>query len=67
MMGGGEIIRHFMRENLMDEYWICMMPHLLGEGIPLFRKNFPSRKIKLQKAKVVKGIVEMIYARDGSA
>lgn len=36
LMGGGEIVRLFARERLIDELMIFVVPVLLGEGIPLF-------------------------------
>lgn len=42
LMGGGEIIRCFMRKNLIDKYYIYVMPTVLGNGIPLFPRS--SRK-----------------------
>ena len=63
LMGGGEIVHCFIQENLIDEYYIYVMPNLLGEGIPLFRAGFPPVKIELKSAKAMKGITEMIYCR----
>ena len=34
LMGGGKIIRSFLQENLIDEYYIYIQPTLLGDGIP---------------------------------
>lgn len=36
LMGGGEIIALFVRDRLIDEYMVFVVPVLLGEGIPLF-------------------------------
>ncbi len=60
-MGGGEIIRCFMRENLIDEYYIYVMPTLLGNGIPLFPAGFPKTNLKLKSCKNIGEIVELIY------
>ncbi|WWR14992.1 dihydrofolate reductase family protein [Lachnospiraceae bacterium JLR.KK008] len=40
LLGGGEIIRCFMQENLIDRYYIYVMPTVLGNGIPLFPRSF---------------------------
>lgn len=63
LMGGGEIIRTFMQENLIDEYYIYVMPTILGDGIPLFPASFPKTNIKLESSKSVGEIVELIYRK----
>lgn len=63
LMGGGEIIRCFMQENLIDEYYIYVMPTVLGEGIPLFPASFPKANLKLISCKSIGEIAELIYQR----
>ena len=36
LMGGGELARDFLKEDLLDRMDLGIMPVLLGEGIPLF-------------------------------
>lgn len=36
LVGGGNLISHFVKENLVDEYMITIAPTILGKGIPLF-------------------------------
>lgn len=36
LIGGGELIREFIRLDLIDEYIIFRTASLIGEGIPLF-------------------------------
>ncbi len=62
-MGGGEIIRCFMQENLIDEYYIYVMPTVLGNGIPLFPAGFPKTNLKLESCKNIGEIVELIYQK----
>ena len=66
LMGGGEIIRCFMRENLIDKYYIYVMPTVLGNGIPLFPAGFPKTNLKLESCKNIGEIVELIYQKDTS-
>lgn len=66
LMGGGEIIRCFMQENLIDEYYIYVMPTILGDGIPLFPASFPRANLKLTSCKSVGEIVELIYQRSNT-
>jgi dihydrofolate reductase len=45
--GGGELVRSFLREDLVDELFIGVGPLLLGDGIPGFPGKFPQRGFKL--------------------
>lgn len=63
LMGGGEIIRSFMMENLIDEYYIYVMPVILGDGIPLFPPGFPKASLRLTSCKNIGEIAELIYYR----
>ena len=65
LMGGGEIIRCFMRENLIDEYYIYVMPTVLGDGIPLFPAGFPKADLSLESCQKIGEIVELVYQRSG--
>ncbi len=62
-MGGGEIISSFMQENLIDEYYIYVMPTILGDGISLFPARFPKANLKLVSCKNIGEIVELIYQK----
>lgn len=63
LMGGGEVIHGFMRENLIDEYYIYVMPTLLGDGIPLFIKDFPKIDLTLTRATGIGQITELVYCK----
>jgi len=45
--GGGELVRSFLQEDLVDELFIGVGPILLGDGIPGFPGKFPQRGFKL--------------------
>src|SRR5260370_34608051 len=51
LMGGGELAREFLREDLVDELYLGMLPVLIGEGIPAFPGGFPQREVKLMENK----------------
>src|SRR5690348_12439726 len=51
MMGGGELARDFLRDDLIDQLYLGVIPVLLGEGIPLFPTGFPQRNFKLLENK----------------
>ena len=64
LMGGGELAREFLKEDLVDRMDLGIMPVLLGEGIPLFPQGFPQRDFVLERFQAYKsGIVRAIYSR----
>ena len=63
LMGGGEIVRLFLEENRIDEYRVYVMPVLLGDGFPLFPKEFPKTYLSLESTKNLLGIAELVYHR----
>lgn len=67
LMGGGELAREFLKEDLVDGMDLGIMPVLLGEGIPLFPRGFPQRNFVLDEFKTYKsGIVKATYSRAAS-
>jgi len=64
LMGGGELARAFLRDDLVDEIYLGLAPVLLGEGIPLFPSGFPQREFALIENKVYsEGLVTLRYER----
>ncbi|HKW57120.1 MAG TPA: dihydrofolate reductase family protein [Candidatus Acidoferrum sp.] len=64
LMGGGELAREFLKEDLVDRMDLGIMPVLLGEGIPLFPQGFPQRNFVLEKFQTYKnGMVRAVYSR----
>jgi dihydrofolate reductase len=67
LMGGGELAREFLDQDLVDRIDLGIMPVLLGAGIPLFPGGFPQRQFELVKhISYPTGLLEVSYAR-GSA
>lgn len=65
LMGGGEIAREFLKEDLVDELYLGVVPVLIGQGIPLFPTGFPQREFSLAVNKsYAKGLVELRYRRN---
>src|SRR6267143_1268394 len=63
-MGGGELARDFLKDDLVDELYIGIVPVLIGEGIPLFPGGFPQREFSLLENKTFsKGMIALKYAR----
>jgi len=64
LMGGGELIREFLKEDLVDELYIGVVPTLIGEGIPLFPSGFPQREFDLVENKSYsQGMIALRYQR----
>lgn len=64
LMGGGELARDFLKDDLVDELYIGIVPVLIGEGIPLFPSGFPQREFSLLENKIYsKGLIALKYAR----
>ena len=64
MMGGGELVREFLKADLIDELYIGVVPVLLGEGLPLFPGGFPQRDFALTENRTFsKGLISLKYKR----
>jgi dihydrofolate reductase len=64
LMGGGELARDFLKEDLVDELYLGVVPMLLGEGIPLFPSGFPQRDFALLENKTYsRGMISLRYER----
>src|SRR5882762_6456540 len=64
LMGGGELARDFLKDDLVDELYIGIVPILIGEGLPLFPSGFPQREFTLVENKTFsKGLIALKYAR----
>lgn len=64
LMGGGELTRAFLKNDLVDELYLGIIPTLIGEGIPAFPASFPQREFKLVENKSFsKGLIALRYER----
>jgi dihydrofolate reductase len=64
LMGGGELARDFLKDDVVDELYIGIVPVLIGEGLPLFPSGFPQREFSLLENKTFsKGLITLRYAR----
>ena len=64
LMGGGELARDFLKDDVVDELYLGIVPVLLGEGIPLFPSGFPQRNFTLVENKTYsKGLIALKYKR----
>ena len=64
LMGGGELTREFLNEDLVDELYLGIVPVLIGEGIPAFATQFPQREFRLTENKTYSGdLIALKYVR----
>src|SRR5437868_1350703 len=64
LMGGGELTRSFLQDDLVDELYLGVVPVLIGEGIPAFPSGFPERKFTLiENNTYSKGLIALRYER----
>ncbi|KZZ82591.1 dihydrofolate reductase family protein [Bacillus sp. SJS] len=61
LIGGGDLIREFLKEKLVDQFMIAVIPVLLGKGIPLFKQDFPVHNLKLSNTQIYNEIVMLSY------
>lgn len=62
--GGAEIVNELLKENLIDEFIISIIPILVGDGIKLFKDGRPELKLELLSTKQFdKGLTQLHYKR----
>ncbi len=60
--GGAEIVNELLKNNLIDELIISVIPILVGGGTRLFKEDRPERLLKLISAKTFdSGLVQLRY------
>lgn len=62
LVGGGELVRSFLKQHLIDRITVSMHPVLLGTGIPLFPGGFPRTMLQLDTVEPYEtGLVQLNY------
>lgn len=61
--GGANLVRQLVNEDLMDYYYITVIPTLLGAGIRLFENAEHEIKLRLLNTQSYNGMVDLIYTR----
>lgn len=61
--GGANLVKQLINEDLIDCYYITIIPILLGSGIRLFENAQHEIKLKLLDTRSYNGMTELIYAR----
>ena len=61
--GGADIIHQLMQNNLIDKYYISIIPTILGNGIRLFDVTDRKTDLRFITSKSSNGIVELVYEK----
>ena len=60
-MGGAKLLKSFMEQELVDQYWISTLPVILGKGMPLFLPGDYGERLILDRTLVWDGVVTNVY------
>ena len=63
LFGGGVLVDHFIKSDIIDEYIIGIIPIILGKGRPLFLQNNPTVKLHLDEYLIEDGITILKYSK----
>lgn len=57
LCGGANLLQPLINANLIDEYQISIMPHILGGGTRLFQGNDTAIKLSLVSSENINGVL----------
>ncbi len=64
IVGGSDVVRACVEQDLIDEYIVSIHPMILGDGIPLFRPPLPARQLIFCDCQSFDtGLVQITYSR----
>lgn len=61
--GGANIVQQLVNENLIDIYYVTIIPTILGSGIRLFENGKDEVKLKLIHTQTYNGMIDLVYTR----
>lgn len=61
--GGANLIQQLVKKDLIDCYYITVVPTILGSGIRLFENTGHEVKLRLLRTQTYNGMVDLIYTR----
>ena len=62
LYGGASLVTTFMNLDLVDEFWLGVMPVILGKGKPLFTDVEPRHRLRLKESKTSpSGVISVRY------
>ena len=63
--GGAEIVNELLKEKLIDQIYLSIVPILLGDGVRLFKGGLPEQNLKLINSKQFEtGLIQLQYDLD---
>ncbi len=66
--GGAEVVNEMLRQDLIDELVVSVVPVMVGEGIRLFQDGRPGQHWRLDSARAFEsGLVQVRYLRERSS
>lgn len=63
LFGGGGLVDHFIKADIIDEYIIGIIPIILGKGRPLFLGDNPTIHLTLTDYSVNEGVAVLKYTK----
>lgn len=61
LIGGGDLAGQLVRRGLIDELWLCIIPVVLGGGVPLFGSASVPELALTEITRFPRGLVELRY------
>lgn len=61
--GGAAIVNQLVRADLIDQYYMNVIPTILGGGIRLFDQLEKEVKLRLMRTRSYNGITDLVYER----
>lgn len=63
--GGGEVVYALLKDELIDKMIISIIPHLVGNGVRLFKDGRPEQYLKLTHSTTYpSGLVQLWYEKE---
>lgn len=63
LCGGADLVRQLLRADLIDVYYITVIPILLGSGIRLFDHADQALPLRLVHTQSYNGMTDLVYTR----
>jgi len=63
LFGGAGLTDSFIRENIVDEYVIAIIPTILGNGRRLFKGDYPKIDLHLDEYSINEGVTVLTYSK----
>jgi dihydrofolate reductase len=63
LVGGAALANTFIHHSLIDEFWITVIPLLLGDGVPLFHTGNPRGTLRFLRQEQFGDVIVLQYRR----